>query len=99
MAFSDEDVAIGCSHDAARFGQGLRGIPSNSCRADRKQHLAIRAELDHDMALRLSIRILLALPIVGASAVDDPDIAVRIQINLVWENEQAGAETLQKFSG
>ena len=97
MAFGDEDVAVACGHDAARFGQGMRRISRYTCRADGQQHLAIRTELDYDMALRLFIRVFLALPVVGTSRVDHPDIAVRIHIDLVGKMNMPAPKLFSSF--
>ncbi len=99
MALGDEDVAVGCDDDAGRLGQGLRRIPGHTGRADREQHLALRAELDHRVALRLFSRMLLALALVRTSCIDHPDVAFPIDIDLVRKDEHVGAEALQHVAG
>src|SRR6185503_19024594 len=56
--------------------------------AERQQHLALRAELEHLMAL-----------VAAAEPVGHPDIAVAVDMQAMGEQQQARAEALQQLAG
>src|SRR5690349_19747183 len=97
MTFGNEDLTVRCDHDAGRLVQGVRGIACNAALADREQHLAFGAELDDRVAFAGVLRMLLSLTRIHAAHIDDPHVAVAIDIDLVREDEHARAEALEEI--
>ena len=88
MAVADKNVAIGRNHDAACAVEEALGVAGHALVAERHQHLAFRAELDHDAALAVPD------PIVGR-----PDIAFIIDIEAMRLDEHIGAEAPHELAG
>ena len=63
-------------------------LPGVSGLAERHQHLAVGAELEHLVAFA-----------VAAEAVGHPHVAVAVDVQAVREQQQAGAEALQQLAG
>src|SRR6516225_5966400 len=87
MAFGDEDVAIRCKSDSRR---SVENIGSRAA-------LARLAQSHQDSSVRRHFKDLIALAFFRV-AVNRPDIAFRIGLHRVWEDEQTGAEILQRLS-
>src|SRR5262245_10871694 len=88
MAVGNEDVAVGrCHHGRGRVELVVAGT-RNSRLAKRQQDLALRAELEHLVALALH-----------PEAVGEPDIAVAIDMNAMREDQHAGTEGLHQLAG
>ncbi len=81
MAVADKNVAIGRNHDAACAVEVALGVAGHAGMAECHQHLARRAELDHDAAFAVPD------PVVGR-----PHIAVLVDKEAVRLDEHAGAE-------
>ena len=88
MPVGNKDVAIGSDDDGRGLVEGVRAIAGNAGLAEFQQDFAIRAELDHLLALA-----------VRAIGVGHPDVAILVDVNAVRENEQSGAKALQKIAG
>src|SRR4026207_998492 len=99
MTLRDENLTGAGYNDACRFRQCFRWVTRNPWRADRQQHLSLRAEFDDDVPLGLFIRVLLALALVRAALIDHPHVVISVHIDLVWKNEHVGAEALEKLAG
>src|SRR5207245_9029475 len=56
MPVADEDVTVGSSHDGRRRIELVVAGASNARLAEREQQLALRAELEHLMALALNAK-------------------------------------------
>ncbi len=85
VSVADEDVAIGRDQHRRRRVELVRRVTRNAGLAQRQQHLALRAELEHLMALA-----------VLAEPVGDPDVAFLIREDAMREDEHAGAEGLDQ---
>ena len=75
------------------------GFPATPGFPERQQDLAVRTELDDDVALFLFSRELREFPLVCGSLIGHPHVAVPIHIDLVGENEHAGAKAFHQVAG
>src|ERR1043165_8752929 len=86
VAVADEDVAVRRDQDGRRHVERVRAIAGL---AERHQELPLGAELEHLMPLAVPLRILA----VRALAIAHPDVPVAVDMDAMWANEHAGAET------
>src|ERR1043165_1396927 len=89
VAVADEDVAVRRDEDGRRHVERVRAIAGHASLAERHQELPLGAELEHLMPLAVPLRILA----VRALAIAHPDVPVAVDMDAMWANEHAGAET------
>ena len=87
MAVADEDVAVGRDEDRRRRVELVVAGAGDAGLAERQQELAVRAELEHLLALAAH-----------ADAVGQPDIAFAIDMQAVRKDGEAGAEALHQLA-
>src|SRR5436189_5645773 len=87
MAFGDERVAIPRKGDSRRPVEDIGTLAALARLAQSHQHLPVRRQFEDLIALAFS-----------RVAVDRPDIAFSVGFHRVWEEEQSGAEVLQRLS-
>src|SRR4029453_5871515 len=72
MAVGHEDIAVGSDRDAGRSVEQIRSRSTNARRAERHQHLALRADLEDGLPDRDALRVLRRHP-------EDRFVRVRIR--------------------
>src|SRR5215467_2171460 len=87
MAFGDENVAIRRKSDSRRPVEDIRTRAALARLAQSHQYFSVRRHFKDLIALAF-FRV----------AVNRPDIAFRIGLHRVWEDEQTGTEILQRLS-
>src|SRR5262245_43666618 len=87
MPIGDENVAVRRGHYVARTIEGVGPVTGNSRLAERHQHLSVRVELEHLVALAI-------LP----GRVGRPDVAVAVDMETVRLIEHSLAKHLQDLA-
>src|SRR5207247_2548178 len=90
VAVGDEDVAVWRRDHIARLVERIGTIAWHARLSERQQHLALRTELDHLMALRAFF---------VALAVGDPDVSVLVDVKAVRKENHAAAKAREHFAG
>ena len=87
--------AISTSLGSVNF---VGGSPASPRRAEREQHLALRAELDDGVALALRVGELLQLGRGRRPRVDHPHVALLVDVHAVRPQDDAGAKALHDLA-
>ncbi len=88
VPIADEDVAVGRNEDRRRRVELVGTGAGDAGLAERQQELAVRTELEDLVAFA-----------VLAEPVDQPDIALAVDLDAVREDGQACAKTLHQSAG
>ncbi len=101
MTIGDEDVAIGRHGDSRWPVERIRSVPADAWRADRHQHLPVRADLQDLLAHRDALSVFRRhaedrLFVVG---IGRPDIAVLVDGESVRVRKESDAEALVVAAG
>ena len=99
VRFGDENAAVRSDQHVVGLGQ-LRGrIAGLTAGADRHQQLALRAELQHGVALALGIGKLRQLLRRRRARVRDPDVALLVDVHAVRPQDLSRAEARHDLAG
>src|SRR5262245_41030299 len=93
MTIRDKHIADGRNRNVARRREMIRTASLLSGRAERHQHLSVRAELDDDLATLVAFR-----RAVRGHGIGDPHVALRVDGEPVRPDEHAAAETLHDLA-
>jgi hypothetical protein len=95
MSIGHENVTVRRRHHIVRLVQELPGtVSSHAGRSERQQDLALRTELDHLVALAVSVPV----PAVGAFGVGHPDVAIPVHMDAVRKEEHPRTEALDELA-
>src|SRR5690349_2149382 len=100
MAIGHEDVAIGRNRYSRWLIERIRPVSGDARRAERHQHLPVRADLQHLLAHRDTVRVFRryaedGLLVVG---IGRPDVSVLVDGESVRMREQPDAEALEQIA-
>ncbi len=98
MRLGDEDAAVGSNQDVVRLGELRRRIARLTGRAERHQEFSLRAELQHRVALALGVGELLQFGFGCRARIDDPHVALAIDIHAVRPEDLSRAEALHDLA-
>ena len=88
MPVGHENISVRRHIHCGRRVEFVWPIAGDAGLAERHEHFAVGAELEHLLALAGS-----------AHAVGHPDIADAVDMQAVWQNEHAGAKAFHQLAG